>query len=125
MDPRGAAGGNHVLTCRIIHDHVASYPDAPVFSAGEELTVESRETVWEGWVWCVNREGRGAWVPEGFVTRRGGVCTALRDYDSSELNVRAGDVVEVHEEAAGWLWCRDREGRWGWIPAFCTERREA
>ncbi|MBN2026180.1 MAG: SH3 domain-containing protein [Actinobacteria bacterium] len=91
-----------------------------MFCQGEELKVEERETVWEGWIWCVNTAGEGAWVPECFVARRGDTCTALRDYDSIELSVRRGDVLEAGEEAAGWLWCSDCEGRQGWVPASCV-----
>jgi hypothetical protein len=109
------------FTRRVTRDHQASFPDAPVFFAGEALSVEGRETVWKGWIWCINGEGLGAWVPEFFVARSGDTCTVFRDYDSTELSVRCGDILEAGEEAAGWVWCRDREGRQGWVPARCVE----
>jgi hypothetical protein len=84
------------------------------------LTVEDRETVWRGWVWCSDSEGTGAWVPESFVERRGGSCVALRDYDSTELTVAVGDLLQTYEEASGWLWCMDHAGRWGWVPKTCV-----
>jgi len=109
------------FTCRVIADHQASFPDTLVFAAGDVLSVEERETVWSGWIWCVERGGRGAWVPEGFVERRGDACIALRAYDSIELTVSTGDILEAWEEANGWLWCTDRRGGRGWVPATCVE----
>jgi hypothetical protein len=107
--------------CRVIHDHRASFADALVFSDGEMLRVEKRKTVWDGWIWCLKEKGMGAWVPESYMERCGDMCTALRDYDSTELTVNIGDILEAYEEASGWLWCRDREGRQGWVPALCVE----
>ena len=108
-------------TRRAVRAHRAEYPDPPAFAAGDVLAVEDRETVWSGWLWCVTEEGKGCWVPEDYIERRGESCTALRDYDSVELDVDAGDVLEVREEAGGWLWCVDREGKSGWVPAVCVE----
>lgn len=113
------------FTYRVVADHRASFPYALVFSAGDELTAEERETAWGGWTWCVDREGTGAWVPDAFVERRGDHCVALRAYDSSELSVCRGDILEAGEEAGGWLWCTDREGRRGWVPAACVEPLES
>ena len=114
------AGGK---PCRVTAEHRASFPEGMVISAGEELTVQDRETFWQGWVWCVNRDGMGAWVPEVFVEMRGDNCVALRDYDSIELTVAVGDNLQAYEEAGGWLWCLDGEGRWGWVPASCVKPR--
>ncbi len=121
MAGRNAERRSHGFICRVTRDHQASFSEALVFSIGDILSVEERETVWDGWIWCVNEEGMGAWVPESFVERRGVMCTALRDYDSTELTVHAGDILEASEEANGWLWCRDREGRQGWVPVLCVE----
>jgi len=122
QDTTGRSGG---FTCRVIRDHQASFSDAPAFYAGEELVVEERETVWDGWIWCVNKAGMGAWTPECFVARSGDTCTALRDYDSIELSVRSGDILEAGEEAGGWLWCTDCEGGQGWVPASCVVEEAA
>jgi hypothetical protein len=115
---RDTAGG---CNRRVAADHRASFTDALIFSAGDRLAVEARETVWEGWTWCVDGGKTGAWVPDTFIERHGDSCVALRDYDSSELRVNTGDILEVMEEAAGWLWCVDRTGARGWVPAVCVE----
>jgi hypothetical protein len=121
MNARDATRRCGGFTCRVVADHQASFPDALVFKCGEVLSLEDRETVWDGWVWCTNKLGIGAWVPEGFVERCGDRCTTLRDYDSTELSVRAGDILEAREEANGWLWCTDRKGGRGWVPAVCVK----
>ena len=112
------AGG---FTCRVIADHQASFTYALVFFPGDTLSIEDRETVWSGWTWCSNSRQIGAWVPDDFIDRRGDSCVALRAYDSTELTVSTGDILEATEEAGGWLWCADRMGRRGWVPAVCVE----
>ncbi|MDD3719209.1 MAG: SH3 domain-containing protein [Actinomycetota bacterium] len=120
----GSRGGQRLPASRkyrVIASHKASYPEALVFAAGDVLEVEERETVWEGWIWCVKAGRVGAWVPEEYIERRGSRGTALRDYDSIELSVDPGDVLEACDEVAGWLWCADRDGRRGWVPRECVE----
>ncbi|RJP28424.1 MAG: hypothetical protein C4536_12630 [Actinobacteria bacterium] len=102
---------------RVIADHRASYPDALVIAVGEVLNVVDRETAWSGWIWCVDGAGKGAWVPGEFLDRRGDTCVALRDYDSTELDVSMGDIVEAGEATSGWVWCVDSRGNRGWVPA--------
>jgi Variant SH3 domain len=108
-------------TVRVIAEHRASFVETLIFHAGDGLAVEDRETVWSGWVWCTDRSGTGAWVPETYIDRDGDRAVALRDYDSMELNVGEGDVLEVMEEAAGWLWCATGKGEKGWVPAEAVE----
>jgi SH3-like domain-containing protein len=113
-----AAGG---LKGRVAADHQASFGYGLVFYAGDKLGVEDRDTAWDGWTWCVDREGTGAWVPDHFIDRQGDSCVVLRDYDSTELTVKEGDALEVMEEANGWLWCVDQVGLRGWVPSACVD----
>ena len=109
---------------RAITAHQAEFPDPLAFAAGDVLAAEDRKTAWDGWIWCVNEKGKGGWVPEDYVDRQGDTCTALREYDSAELSVDAGDILEVGEEVGGWLWCVNEEGKGGWIPTACVEPYE-
>jgi SH3-like domain-containing protein len=59
----------------------------------------------------------GAWVPEAFIEINGELAVLAVDYDSTELTVAAGASVEILTEVAGWVWCRDQEGRLGWLPS--------
>jgi hypothetical protein len=55
-------------------------------------------------------------VPERYVERRGEGATALRDYDATELTVRAGEMVTATTHEAGWRWCTNARGDSGWVP---------
>jgi len=97
---------------------------------GEKLTIGDRDSEWDGWVWCTNSEGVSRWVPEGFVARHGDTCIALREYESTELSVHIGEILDVGEIESGWAWCikgaelaeqADQAGQAGWVPLECLE----
>jgi hypothetical protein len=104
-------------TCRVIVDYESPYTDPCTFNAGEKLTIGEKESEWDGWVWCTNREGKSRWVPEAYVEHRGDVCVMLRDYESTELSVSAGEVLSITGQAeSGWVWCTNQAGQSGWVP---------
>ncbi len=102
---------------RVIADYESAYPDPLVIHAGEELAVDDRPTEWDGWLWCTAHSGKEGWVPEAYVERNGDTCLALRHYDATELTVHTGEELVAGEEAGGWLWCTNRLGQSGWVPA--------
>jgi len=102
--------------CRVIADHQMSYPDPLVVFAGEEVTVGERDTRWP-YIWCVNGDGKGGWVPVSYVYLDGeNRGRALQEFDTTELTVHAGEVVTVAREEGGWLWCTNQRGQSGWVP---------
>ena len=103
-------------TTRVLVGYASAYPYALVVRRGSRLTVESRLPAYPGWVWCRDSDGIGAWVPEVFLEISSGAALVTTDYDSTELTVERGDVIQVLSEVAGWAWCRDRDGRHGWLP---------
>jgi uncharacterized protein YgiM (DUF1202 family) len=115
LRPETQTGGRR--TCRVISDYQSAYPDPLVIIAGEELTVADKETEWSGWLWCTNHRGKSRWVPEDYVERKGSTCIALRDYDATELSVRVGEELFLGEEESDWIWCTNRAGQSGWVPA--------
>jgi hypothetical protein len=82
-----------------------------------------REGEHPGWLWCTNREGKSGWVPVAYLERRGETAVARRDYDSEELAVETGDELIVTHEESGWLWCTNRQGASGWVPAEAVALR--
>lgn len=96
--------------------HESAYRTALVAQAGSRLRVEPRASQFPGWVWCRDASNTGAWVPETFLEIRGDVAELTVDYDSTELTVSSGTLLEVLREVAGWAWCRDLDGRFGWVP---------
>jgi len=101
--------------------HQPDSPETLVASRGEELKYERRPTEWAGWLWCTNAEGRSAWVPEAWVEQEGDRCRLRRDYDSTELSISEGDVLEVELTESGWAWGHDSSGRRGWVPLDAIE----
>ena len=93
----------------------ATYDPALKVAAGEPVTLRRRDDEWPGWAWCENRWGLGGWLPEDLVCEG----RALADFDSTELNAQAGDLVSATRRHAGWALCRADDGRTGWVPASC------
>jgi len=89
----------------------------PIFGvAGERLSWERRPTDHPGWVWCTNQAGRSGWVPEGWLELHEGQCELRRDYDGTELTVKAGQMVWVELEESGWALVTRHGGGRGWVP---------
>ena len=104
-------------TARAIVGYTSAYPDALVVRVGATLKVDQRTPEFPGWLWCRDSSGMGAWVPEAFLELSGDVAVLTADYSSTELTVLPGATVEVVDEVAGWVWCRDGGGQLGWLPA--------
>ena len=107
--------------CRAVADYDTPFPTPLILSTGQQLAVGDRESEWLGWLWCTTREGNSGWVPESYVRLKGETATMRRDYDATELSVRAGEELVVEKEESGWLWCTNRAGQRGWVPANHVE----
>ena len=119
MSPESKAHVERV--CRVIIDYDTPFPNPLVLRAGQEVAVGDRESEWPGWIWCTTSEGNSGWVPENYVTRQGETANLRRDYDATELSVRTGEELVVKVEESGWLWCENRPGQQGWVPANHVE----
>lgn len=110
---------NHFFPCKaeVIKDYRSKYSDPLIIRTGEELSVKQRDTQWQSFLWCVNQNGKGGWVPEDYLSVSGDIAVANCDYSAAELNANLGELITVEIEAGGWFWCCDQSGRYGWIPA--------
>jgi len=109
----------------VVAAYESAYTAPLIFSGGEELAIGEKESEWDGWVWCTNREGKSRWVPEAYVDRRGDTCVMLRDYEATELSVSAGEELSITGQAeSGWVWCTNRAGQGGWVPVDNLELLE-
>lgn len=63
------------------------------------------------------------WVPARHLTASSGLAVVQTPYDTTELPTEIGEVLEVlaQDLESGWLWCRSRSGREGWVPAKTLE----
>jgi uncharacterized protein YgiM (DUF1202 family) len=109
----GAKSGQR---CRVVVDYQAAYPDPLMVKMGEKLSVGEHDARWPAFVWCTNSSGKGGWVPEQFLERKGKIGFARCNYDAAELSAEAGEELTVQGEAGGWLWCTNERGQSGWIP---------
>jgi Variant SH3 domain len=92
---------------------------------GERVEVRERDEEWPAFVFVITRQGSG-WIPERHLDRDGSNAVVKVAYDTTELPVREGEELEVLREdlPSGWMWCRAKNGREGWIPER-TLRRSA
>lgn len=86
-------------------------------TVGEQVAVGERDTEWPEFVFVVCARGSG-WVPARHLSAAAGTATVRTTYDTTELPTHAGDRLEVlgEDHKSGWLWCRSRDGREGWVP---------
>lgn len=84
--------------------------------AGDPVRVGEESVPYPGWVRITAPDGRGTWVPEGYVRGEGRAGRMLVDYDSTEVGVKERDQVTVLLENKGWAWVRTDDGREGWLP---------
>lgn len=103
---------------KVTKDHKTEFHVPLIAVKGEIVQGEKRETEYEGWLWCQNKDGLNAWVPETHLekTSDSGQYKFLKDYNSKELNVEEGQEVIALEEDSGWIWVRTTLGEEGWIP---------
>lgn len=101
---------------RVTAPYESAYPEPIQVSLGEELTIEHRDTEWDGWVWATNKHGEAGWIPESYVEKRHSGWISLKDYIARELTVENGDVLTSHRAVAGWEWCEKPTGETGWVP---------
>ena len=105
-----------------MRSHITSDPDPVRFVTGDVLSIGHHDQQWRSYVWCTDQSGRAGWVPDSRLQMSGAhAALALRDYDATELTVAKGELLDVLEEAGGWLRCRRSSGHEGWIPGDNTE----
>jgi uncharacterized protein YgiM (DUF1202 family) len=103
--------------CRVTLAHETVYDDPLIIKAGEMVAVGRNDTRWPSWVWCTTQIGKSGWIPENYLDRTNSQATARRDYDATELSANLGEEVVVGYEESGWIWCTNRQGHSGWLPA--------
>jgi len=91
---------------------------APVqITPGDRVTVGERDTTWPAFVFVTTARGSG-WVPARHLEVNGSEALVKIAYDTTELPASVGERLDVvhRDHDSGWLWCRNREGREGWVP---------
>jgi hypothetical protein len=103
---------------RVNRDYRVVYATPIEFAKGDELMLGHEDAEYPGWVWVRTPSGNEGWGPLAWIETIGsGLGRALRQYSAVELEVGAGEEVEVMQSLSGWLWVRNHVGYQGWIPA--------
>ena len=99
-------------------------PDRPPLklTVGEQVRAGAYDTTWPEFVFVTAAHGTG-WVPARHLSQPSGPAVVQTAYDTTELPIRVGEVLEVLVEdlISGWLWCRSSSGRQGSVPIRAVE----
>ena len=104
-------------TYRVIKAHKASFTYAMLAAEGSEVSVGREDPEMPGWYWCKDAKGVEMWVPSTHMDIAGDKAVFNQPYNSVELDVAVGDVVQYLGEALGWAECLDGGWRYGWVPS--------
>lgn len=124
MSGRNGTGPRQTRGPKLVtRGHSSCFPEPVAFRIGDSLMLGRNDDEYSEWVWVETSEGRTGWAPEAFIERNGNGGTALRDYDSTELDTCRGETVTVLEETGGWSLVRNSLGAAGWVPTETLGKR--
>ena len=107
---------------RVISDYQAPYPNPIHVNAGDVISLDrTKETEFDGWVWCSDQAGMSGWVPESYIEPNDNSGVMRCDYDAIELTIHVGDILTFLKAESGFYWVSDQTGRQGWVPASHVE----
>jgi len=112
---KSVTGDENPMRLKVVKPHRASFSYNVAFKKGDRVKVGREDPEMPGWHWCQNHEGVWSWIPEEYLSIDGEEGTITTDYDTGELTVEPGEVLEYVTEVKHWTLCRDRD-REGWIP---------
>ena len=107
---------------RVIKEHIASFDYNVVFRKGDFVKVGKEDTEMPGWFWCENHEGLWSWIPIEYLDMVGSRGTLTMDYDTIELSVKVGEVLDCITSVKHWTLCRKSNGFKGWVPTKNLEK---
>jgi hypothetical protein len=100
-------------------DYTESDSDPIRLQAGDIVHAGPADRAWPGWIWATDARGRDGYVPEEIlVPRCDGSSEATAAFDPTVLAVRRGDRLESLRQIHGWHWCRNQQGREGWVAGY-------
>jgi hypothetical protein len=104
------------MNVKVRKDYISAYPDPLIAKKGDVFKLQRKKAEWSGWKWCIREDGARGWIPEKYLEIDGGNATLLIDYDATEHTAKAGEILEVITEVAGWYYCLNDKQEKGWIP---------
>ena len=103
---------------RVIANYEVVHQNAICVTRGTRVVVTERKTKpeWLGWIWCESEDGQTGWISKSYLDIQGHQAVLTHDYDAREVEVSAGELVNVLKEEHGWAWIKKQSGSEGWIP---------
>jgi len=101
---------------RVVREHKASFNYTMVARDGDLVSVGREDPEMPGWFWCRDARGVEMWVPSTHIHIEGRKAIFNQFYNSTELEAKVGDVVQVLGETLGWAEVLGPDWRYGWIP---------
>jgi SH3-like domain-containing protein len=101
---------------RVKAPHKASFEYSVVFKKGDKVRIAKEDPEMPGWFWCKNKDGLWSWIPQEYLARSDSEGTITHSYDTTELTVAVGEILEHLREVSFWTFCRTSDGRKGWVP---------
>ena len=102
---------------RVAREHNAAFTYAMVATEGDIVSVGKEDPEMPGWFWCKDSKSVEMWVPSTHLRIEGTTGVFNQPYNSIELTVEVGDVVQLLGEMLGWAECLDAKWRYGWVPS--------
>lgn len=92
---------------------------------GTVLEVLGRnEGTYTHWFICRSENGIKAYVPEEWLEIKDNRGTLKADYNSWELSVKVGEKLTRILESGGWIWAKNSDDEYGWVPEINTKSIE-
>jgi len=105
----------------VIKSHKPSFEYHLEIEKGDILRFERKPTATPGWIWCTTTEGKSCWVPQAWVKMKDKQCEIMQNYNSKELAIEIGEIIELAFIESGWAWVSNSINESGWIPIDCIE----
>ena len=80
--------------------------------------IKRNDGIYTDWFVCRSKQGIEAYVPEKLLDIEGNNGKLRADYSSWELTVELDEILERLHEISGWIWAKNSEGEFGWIPSI-------
>lgn len=104
------------MNLRVIREHTTSFDYNIDFKKGDTVKVGKEDSEMPGWFWCENQDGVWSWIPVEYLDIVDSMGTLTKDYDTLELSVEVGEVLEHITQVKYWILCRRSNGSKGWVP---------